>query len=377
MKIILDFILITGIVLNIIALVGLFRLKQKLLPHYILIIFWIAILDIIIYFYANLHQLNVLSNISYYLEDGVRFFIPPLVFIYIKSILFNNSQLIKKSLFHFIPFIIYFTFYTVLESLSSDFLHIKLIDEYINWAVVQDIYGILYFFLSLKLFYGARKAIKESYSYNNNKDFLWLEKFLISFLIVLVIDLLITISEVSFGYSVSWDGYITVFFMIVAMVYIGYYGLTQSSIFLPFFLVQKHILNLEKDFRKKYYLNKSQKDVLRKKFIELMHEEKLYLVPNLNLKMLADKMMITQRTLSAFFNEVLDSNFYDSINTFRVDEAKSKLKSDEIINYSIEGIGLASGFSSKSSFYRVFKNKTTLSPLAYKKKAAKESHNSQ
>jgi len=372
MKLGVDFILIIGILLNIIALIGLLRLKQKKLPQYILIVFWFLILSIFVFFYANLHKLRILQFIANYFQDGVRFLIPPLIFLYIKSIFSNKPDLLKKNLIHFVPFIIYFTFYTLPNSL--DFQYVELIDEHINRALIKDVFGIVYFSLSLKLFYVVNKTMKQNYSNIKEKDFLWIEKFLISFLLVLIIDLLLTISEISFGYNVSWDGYITVFFIIVAMSYLGYYGLTQSKVFLPDFLIQKHIAkNIELE-NKTSYLKDDEKDELRQKFYKYMNEEKLYLLPDLNLKMIADKMEISERKLSAFFGEVLNSSFYDSINSFRVEEAKTILKSNIVESHSITGIGLSCGFSSKSSFYRIFKNKTEVSPSVYRALALKESH---
>lgn len=367
MKILVDFVLIIGVVLNLLALVGLLRIRKKTLPQYILVFFWILILDILLYFYADLHRLRILSYLTYYMEDGVRLLIPPLIFLYVKSIFLDKPNLFKSNLFHFAPFISYFILYTVPKSFPTNIFYIQWIDQYINLALIQEMYGIVYFILSLNLFYHFKRRLKENFSSLDEKDFLWIQKFIVSFLIVLIVDLILTITEITFGYNVSWDGYITIFFIIIAIGYLGYYGLTQSTIFLPSFLVEKS--NGQNSSRN--YLSNDQKQVLLKRFKECMDEEKLYLDPKLNLNLLAKRMDTSERTLSAFFYEMLGCSFYDSINGFRVNEAKIKLKSDNIKEYSIEGIGLSSGFSSKSSFYRVFKERTQLTPLAYRKSPGK------
>ena len=216
--------------------------------------------------------------------------------------------------------------------------------------------------------------MKQNYSTIKEKDFLWIEKFLISFLLVRIVAFVGNGSELLFGYEVFWDAYITISFMIVAMVYLAYYGITQSEIFLPDFLMQEYTArNMELE-NKASYLKDDEKDVLRHKFHKCMKEDKLYLLPDLNLKMLADRMEISERKLSAFFGEVLHSSFYDSINSFRVDEAKTLLKSSAVESHSITGIGLSCGFSSKSSFYRIFKKITAVSPSVYRTLALKESH---
>jgi AraC-like DNA-binding protein len=375
MKLAVDFILVIGILLTIVAIVGILRLKQKKIPQYILAVFWFLILNIITYFYASLHDLKTLQFITYYLENGVRFLIPPLLYLYVKSIFLERPNLIRKNIKHFIVFCVYFLFYLLPKSLDAHSNYIYKIHDYVpNWAIIQDVFGITYFILSLKLFYKVSNLMKQNYSNIVEKDFLWIEKFLISFLLVLIIDLIITISEMSFGYNVSWDGYITVLFMIVAISYLGYYGLTQSTVFLPNFLIQKHLVKPAELNKQSSYFKEFEMDELKTKFHSCLHQEKIYLSPDLNLKVLADAMKISERKLSAFFSEVLSSSFYDSINSFRVEEAKTILKSNAIKSHSITGIGLSCGFSSKSSFYRIFKKSTGLSPLAYRELILKESH---
>ena len=371
MKLAIDFILITGILLNIIVLIGLLRLEQKKLPQRILIVFWCVILNTLIFFYANLHELKTLRFITNFFQDGARFLTPPLIFLYVKSIFNKKSDLLKKGIIHFVPFILYFTFYTVPS--SFDFPYSKFIDGHFR-ALLKDVYGIIFYSISIKLFYVLSKTMKQNYSNIKEKDFLWIEKFLICFLLVRIVAFIGNGSEILFGYEVNWDAYITISFMIVAMIYLAYYGITQSEIFLPDFLIQENTArNIEVE-NKTSYLKDDEKDALKQQFYKCMDEGKLYLLPDLNLKMLADKINVSERKLSAFFGEVLHSNFYDAINSFRVEEAKSLLKSNAVKSHSIAGIGLSCGFSSKSSFYRIFKNKTGVSPSVYRNSSLKRSH---
>lgn len=366
MNLVIDFILVTGILLNTIALIGLFRLKNKKKPHYILIAFWFCILDILLFFYSILHDLSILEFITYYIQDGVRFLIPPLIYIYVKSLFIESKTLLKDHLVHFIPFVLYLILYSLPSSLHMDFYHIEVIQSHIELALEKDLYGIVYFILSLRLFYQFKKSMKENYSNMDEKSFLWIEKFLISFLAVLLVDFLLTVSELSFGYDIFWDSYITVIFLIVAISYLGYYGLTQSTIFLPDFLIETHLTQNNEVSDSNSYIKNDEKELLKRKFYEQMEDKKLYLSPDLSLKLLAEEMEISERKLSAFFSEILNSNFYDSINSFRVNEAKTILKSDIIENHSITGIGLSCGFKSKSSFYRIFKKHTKMSPSTYR-----------
>ncbi|MEM6380017.1 MAG: helix-turn-helix domain-containing protein [Bacteroidota bacterium] len=375
-KLIVDFILVLGILLNVLAIFGLFSIKDRRLPHYILIVFWCFILGILLYFYGNWHDLSWLVFVANYVEDGARLIIPPLIYLYTKSILFSNDgSFLRKHLPHFITFVVYLLIYTIPKSINPDLHYLKIIDQYIDWALVQDTFGLVYFLVTLSIFYRFKDSLKHNYATIVKKNFLWLEHFLISFTAVLFIDLLITISEVAFAYNVQWDGYITVFFLIVAMSYLWYYGQQQPMVFLPVELPSLKPPNQRKTKAKEgIYLDESEQVGLKKQYYKCMEVDRLFLLPDLQLSKLAEAMDTTPRKLTALLNEVLDTNFHDAINAYRVEEAKQRLQSNIPEQYSITGIGLSCGFSSKSSFYRIFKKHTSLSPSAYRKMYLDQSH---
>jgi AraC-like DNA-binding protein len=366
MKLAVNFILITGLVLNIIVLLGLIKLKNKVMPQKILIVFWSFILITIIHFYAKLHDLELLNIFTYFFQNGARLFLAPLIYIYIKSIFLSDKKDFKKQLFHFIPFVIYQLFYIVPIIVNyfidpNIFSYMDTVDLYFNQGLVQDIYSVGYMYLSLKLFYHIRGTLRHEYSFMNEKDFIWIKNFLWSFSMVVFVDLVLVICKIVFGYIANWDGFITIVFLIIAMVYLGYYGLTQSTIFLPDFLITE----------KKTKTNSTIKTCkelggLKIKLESLMIEDKPYLIPELTLRHLSVKVGISERKLSMLLNEEINSSFYDFINKYRVNEAKDKLASTVFDKYSITGIGLNCGFNSKSSFYRIFKNETGMSPSVYK-----------
>ena len=59
-------------------------------------------------------------------------------------------------------------------------------------------------------------------------------------------------------------------------------------------------------------------------------------------------------------NENLYKNFFDFINTYRIEEMKKQLQGES--KYTILGIAYESGFNSKSSFNRIFKKYTGQTP---------------
>ena len=362
MEHIISFILIAGIVLCCFIIFSLIRTKRDQLPQRILISFWIFIVSIFIHFYGNLNELKFISSISYPFINISQMFLPVLVFLYVKSVFFNEHPFFKRNILHFIPTIIYFLFFT-LPSLINLFTSPDVFDYVKNADLIlitlfKDSYGVIYFIMSVTVLRKAQKKLKYLYSHLNKHHFSWLNTFLFTFFGVIIIDFIFTVSEYFFNYNVEWDGYITVILLIVSMFYLAYYGIKQITLFIPEFLIQ--------DKQEKSVVSENF-DKIDKELKLLLKNEKPYLIPNLTLNMLAGKLGLSEKVLSFFLNNFLNISFYDLINSYRVREAKEKLKSDELEKYSVSGIGKLCGFSSKSSFYRVFKKETGLTPLNYKK----------
>lgn len=100
--------------------------------------------------------------------------------------------------------------------------------------------------------------------------------------------------------------------------------------------------------------------------LQLMAEEKLYRNPALNMKMLAEKANLSNGYLSQIINQKEGKNFYDFVNTYRIEEVKMHLSDPNYAHYSILGIGLEAGFKSKSTFNTAFKKMTGQTPTAFK-----------
>ena len=98
---------------------------------------------------------------------------------------------------------------------------------------------------------------------------------------------------------------------------------------------------------------------------ELVGEEALFLDPNLTLKSVADRLGTNTKYLSQVVNRYAGCNFQYFINKYRIEEAKKKIISEEYKNLTLYGIGLQCGFKNKSTFYKVFKELTELTPKDY------------
>ena len=98
-----------------------------------------------------------------------------------------------------------------------------------------------------------------------------------------------------------------------------------------------------------------------------MEEDAVYMDTELTLSVLAEKLTISPGYLSQIINEKENKNFFEFVNQYRIDAAKRKLMDADYNQYSIMGIALESGFSSKSTFNALFKKYTGQTPSSFKK----------
>ncbi len=100
----------------------------------------------------------------------------------------------------------------------------------------------------------------------------------------------------------------------------------------------------------------------------LMVENEFFLDQDLSLHSFAKAISRSPRMISNCINQNFRQNFNEWVNGFRVQRAQELIKNDKKNRLSIEGIGLESGFKSRSSLYAAFKNTTGCSPGEYRKR---------
>ncbi|MEM6684188.1 MAG: helix-turn-helix domain-containing protein [Bacteroidota bacterium] len=105
-----------------------------------------------------------------------------------------------------------------------------------------------------------------------------------------------------------------------------------------------------------------------KKICALMENEKRYRDHEIKLATLSKEINISANYLSQVINAVSGHNFSDFVNSYRIEEIKSKLSHPAFREYPVLSIGLEAGFNSKSAFYNSFKKHTGMSPTAFREK---------
>lgn len=123
------------------------------------------------------------------------------------------------------------------------------------------------------------------------------------------------------------------------------------------------------------YPNPANFPELRQKAIWLkktVKENGYYLDPELSMPSLAEKLKMPVHELSRILNVAIKKSFNDFINEYRVKEVILKMQDAAYNHLTLLGIAFDSGFNSKTTFHRIFKQTTGKSPAEYKTELKKE-----
>lgn len=108
------------------------------------------------------------------------------------------------------------------------------------------------------------------------------------------------------------------------------------------------------------------RETYKAKILAFMTTEKPFLDPEMTQAKLAEKLGVSSHHFSEVLNYNMDQNFYNFINSYRILEAQELMKNPKHKEDKIIAIAFDSGFKSKSTFNRIFKNYTGITPSEYR-----------
>lgn len=323
------------------------------------------------FYYATPGLLLFVDNISFsaFYTGPIRVVRLPLLYLYYKKLIVKNKNLKLNDLWHFVPLIVEIIYsqvviFTVEPGVffsSKDELSV-LFRTWVNHSQRQTllsllpravcfVQGFVYFFLYLKLckVYRFRLVqVSSFYEVNVFKQIQFMGWVFISFGLLS--------GFVLFGALNYPVFFIASMVFVVLMAFIIFiHAFSQSDLSETEELLPKSGLKNELHFKDKREFQL---------FIEEFTENKLYINPELTLQELSEKIKLPRYKITVYIKQAGYNNYYSFINHFRVNHSKQLLiKESETIT--IEAIGLKSGFSSRSTFFRVFKEITGLTPNQY------------
>lgn len=288
----------------------------------------------------------------------------PMLFLYVSKLSLTKTRLTANDFVHFFPFFLFLLLFILSQGERN--VITKLL------AGTSAISGIVYCIVCYIMLRNHQSNIENRFSYIEKINLSWLNRLVISLLILWTgVFILVMLNRfLCVDISLKW------FFTIIPLFifYIGYFGIKQQAIY--YTNLKGHYINKIIDIRKtkkpddisyvKSGLLPDTMSAIHAQLLTFMQKDNLYLNPTLSLTDLSEKMNIPSHHITQTLNDYAKINFYNFVNGFRVEAFKSKIESDEAEKFSLLGIAFDCGFNSKSSFNRIFKNFTGLSPSEYK-----------
>ena len=276
-----------------------------------------------------------------------------------------------------------------LEYINSEFYNSGF---YNNWFVDFGFYNkILFTIILIFQLRSVKLKITETNSSKNHYLLIKLfwAKFFIYFNIILnsflLMYLFLTIAngrlfEISSPYFIYSQGNYNFIYALVNAFFIfifGYLALRNQSVFnnpvSTRNLIEQSIVEFvlpieEKKFQAKIEFPDEQKQKMTLLLEKLLEKDKVYLDPELSLSKLSVLSSIPQRQLSQFIQAYSGKNYKEFINSYRVKHAQQMLGENNNKRYTMYSVAFDSGFNSESSFYKIFKDQTGLTPKQYQDK---------
>jgi AraC-like DNA-binding protein len=230
--------------------------------------------------------------------------------------------------------------------------------------VVGKIIEVIYIIAEVYYLLRYRKLLLENYT---SKDAFYNYHWVKQLIIFILIGQILTFTKAIIRDSGDFDVAFVNIFRIILLLF---------GLFFSFWLVFKALLSpklfrgiavnlrLSKEMAKED--NEEDKNQIQR-IKNYMDEDEPFLDPSLTVKSLSEKISIPHRELSVLINQELGQHFFDFVNGYRIEKAKSILKDNTKTKLTVLEILYEVGFNSKSSFNTAFKKHTGQTPTAFRK----------
>ena len=385
------YISITGIILSLILL---FHNAAKFRSTIYLGLFFLSLSVYVINDYVVLYSKSVLfvslisTNITF-----IAYLIGPLLYWYIRSILTDDSGFKKSDFFHLAPMMVYlaaslpymFSSYAYKVEIAEQIVNDPGFLETFEFTILSEIFSNAVVYLSrpfLALVYTLWAIIllvrylrhRSFRLFSSSLSFMtkWL-CLLLGFHLLMVVSHLLSVflsfmsdSEVFFTMNLlqvfsftGLSGLMGSLFLFPEILY----GLSRFSevVVSPVSEVDEKVEAISRDynFESSYVL------LIEQKTDRCMTEFQSFLQPELNLNRFADILQLPAHHLAYYFREIKKQSFNDYINGCRIEYAVSMLRQGKTNDLTLEAVGVLSGFTNRSTFFRAFKKVEGVSPGSF------------
>lgn len=361
----------SGIIQGILLVFVLLNKRANLFPNIYLGIFvCVVTLQVFIKLQGGSFEYGFINPV-YFILYYLPYLYGPLVYVYIKKSITENSELDMKMFLHLIPFMI-----SILIVFGSEYNIINLFDfidiHVYNIAdtALQIIILSAYILAGKKLLTGKTNSAKTDV--NSYDPVKWFNKFT-NVVWITGVSLIILFTLVFYNVeflNIQFDNSSIAFLLLPLMIYwISYYALAKPELF-----TGTNIPAIARPSETKFikYQNNQLTDEEIENIIVKLNafivSEKGYMNPELSLDMLSKSVSIPRHHISQAINLRLNVNFNDYINLQRLENVKKELLNPAKQHYTIAAIAFESGFNSISTFNEAFRKNTSMTPSEYKRR---------
>lgn len=289
----------------------------------------------------------------------------PMLLLYVESLTQRNFSLQNIHALHFLPILLCWL-YLYFFAVDSNLLRWRFTDENVN---AEHLVNLLWHASKwVPFFYGCaaltrvwryHKQLKDHYSSFTTREPRWLFVLTLGFLLSWGFSILVHVSAQFLSPSLSNSlGLSENYVLFVLIIGLFMYSLAYAQQLLT-----------TVPFHEKKPLEAKLKPRTIERVKAGMESEKLFLVHNLNIEEFAHRIDLHVREVSSVINKHFETNFFEFMNTYRIEEAK-RLFTDHTLNeLTVLDILQKSGFNSKSAFHRFFKRLVGVSPSQFRKMA--------
>jgi AraC-like DNA-binding protein len=302
------------------------------------------------------------------------FLIPAFMFLFIINRIDDTVKIKQKSYLCFIPFA-----YSAVLSITQDLDHVAGIYTIPESGIgLVKILGLIHLALAVTFI-----PLLPLYSYfmirhlKDSQEKKWIitlltivSLLLFAFIIICVAGLLLqynisstmSVLALSATFIIHWTAYIGIYKYKLAKNKDAVYNFLNKDLAISYNNVQ-----IVQNSRPEEYRESITVDNLYFQKLEILcKDQHIYTDSTLNREKVAEKLGISAGYVSQIINSVTGDNFANYINKFRVEAVKEMISNFEYENYNLLAIGLESGFTSKTTFYKAFKKVTGQTPNEYK-----------
>ena len=317
------------------------------------------------------HVIDISPNI-FYIFGNAYWLEAVLLLFYVRSMIYKEFRLKKQDALLFVPFLLYCFYQINIWYLVDHSSKVAILNNY--QVAEEPLYSrfIGLFRECFRLFCGVlslielqryQTKIKDQFANIESVDLTWLKILVIGFLFIKADAILVTLAMFSsFEFDVIIDyerlGLISNYAVLLLISVLIFFSLSFSSVFKGIDTDKKDIVTIDKNPIDIAVVNK---------VLEHMKTNKPYLNHLLTLENLANQLDMTSRFLSQIINRHFKQNFFEFINSYRINESKILLERSENTSTTILQILEQAGFNSKATFNTFFKKTVGLTPTQYRK----------